>query len=248
MTDTDPNGNGGNPAWSEMLGVIPEDLHEQVTPLLQKWDQGVQQRFSDVHSKYDPYKELVDSEIDPQQLKMGLGLLQAIEQDPKQVYEALAQQFNLGGAPADEQGNTDNVSSEYGDLPPAVVARLKSLEQGYETVASKLNQEDELKRQAVEDARLEQTMAALRTKHGEFHEGFVLSQMLQGQAPDDAVAQWNNVREQIMVEARRPQAPKILGSGSVIPGEQAVNVKKLDSAGTKSLVASMLEAAKKSAE
>lgn len=234
------NDNNGHPAWDNVLNIIPEEFHDQVKTHFQQWDKGVEDRFSEVHSKYDPYKDFVENEVDASQLKMGLGILQAIEQDPKQVYEALAQQFNLSGAP-DEQGNTDNVPAEYADLPPAVVKRLQDLERGYETVAGQLNKDLEAKQQAAEDQKLEQTLAGLKAKHGDFHEGFVLAQMLQGAKPDEAVQQWNTLREEITIQARRPQAPKILGGGGVgIPGEQRLDVKKLDPKGTKDLVAQML--------
>src|SRR5678815_523547 len=76
---------GGNPAWQDILNVLPDSLHSTVKPALEKWDQGVQQRFQTVHSQYEPFKPFLDSGVDPQNINYALAILDKIENDPRSI-------------------------------------------------------------------------------------------------------------------------------------------------------------------
>lgn len=232
---------GGNPAWESLLGEIPEDLHEKITPHLQEWDRGVQQRFA----SYEPYKEFLDGGVDAENLRMGLGLLQAIEQDPKSVYEALGQQFQLQKKEPEQPAG---IPPELEGLPPAAIKRIQEMEekynnlfQGHEAIAQKLVNDDRAAEEAREDQILDRKMSELREKYGEYDEGYVLAKMHAGMKPEDAVESWNQLVDGIVAN-RRPPAPKILGNGSVaMPGDKKIDVTKLGPKDTKNLVAQMLE-------
>lgn len=239
--DNGQDNSGGNPAWNDVLSIIPEDLHSQVTPHFQQWDQGVQQRFQQVHSQYDQYKDFVDNEVNPEHLRMGLGLLQAIEQNPRDVYEALAQQFNLGQQEQGEAGK--DVPEGYENLPPEVIDRIRQLESGYETVAQQMMNQRQQEAERSEDVILERTMADLKNRYGNFDEQYVLAHMLNGTKPDEAVAAYQSLVEQVIAENNRPKPPRILGSGSLVPGEQRVDVTKMNPGQTRDLVTEMLKAA-----
>src|SRR6187399_3584926 len=99
-------GTGNNPAWNKFLEVVPQDLHEKVTPLLQKWDSGVQDRFNKVHSEYEPWKGLKESGVDPELAQFGVNLVSALQNDPQMVFKALQEHygFNTPTPPADNSG------------------------------------------------------------------------------------------------------------------------------------------------
>src|SRR6266496_4647872 len=78
-----------NPAWNDLLEVVPSQLHSLVTPYLQKWDKNYQEGINKVHSQYEPYKSYIDNEIQPGQIDYALQLMQAIESRPAEVIKAL---------------------------------------------------------------------------------------------------------------------------------------------------------------
>lgn len=235
---------GLNPAWNDLLGVVPSELHSQVTPHLRNWDQNYQNSLQKVQSDYAPFDEFKQAGVTPDQIKMGMGLMQALEQDPKQVYDLLAQQFSFG---ADNSGQGDSetptVDEAYESLPDAVKEKLSkfdSVQQQLDTLTQWAVSQQSQSAEQQEDAALENLMSNLKNQHGNFDEHYVLSKMQAGMDPQDAIKDYNSFVEQVRTEAQRPRAPKILGSGSVVPGEHSLDPKKMDPGQTKNLVTQML--------
>lgn len=233
--------NGGiNPAWNDLLSSIPEDAHSKVIPHLRSWDSGVQQKLQQVHSDYADYKYLRENQISGEDTRIALGILRAIQEDPKSVYDSLAQSYGFGIPP--EQGKPE-IPEALKNVPPEVMEQISQLQGGYETMAQILLQKQQEEQAAQADMQLEQEMSALKQKHGNFDEGYVLAYMQQGLSGDQAVAAYNQMVDNLLAERNRPQAPKLLGSGSTgIPGDGRVDVRKLDASKTKNLVIEMLKA------
>jgi hypothetical protein len=84
---------GSNPAYAEYLSKIPEGFRGVVEPIFKEWDQGVNKRFEQVHSRYDPYKPFIESQVDPRLMRSALDFYELVNTDPKRVYEALAEHF-----------------------------------------------------------------------------------------------------------------------------------------------------------
>lgn len=237
------NSGGLNPAWNDMLGIVPEELHSQITPHLRNWDQNFNNKLQSVQSEYEPFKEFKEAGINPDQLKMGMGLMQAMEQNPKQVYDLLAQQFNFGADTSGQGASEEPVDDAFAELPDAVKQKLTmvdTLQQQLDTITQWAVSQQNSTVEQQEDAALENLMSGLKTKHGVFDEHYVLSKMQAGMDPEDAIKDYNSFVEQVRTEAQRPKAPKILGSGSIVPGEQALDPKKMNPHQTKDLVSQML--------
>lgn len=129
----------GHPAWQEVLNVIPESLHESVRPTLQKWDQGVEQRLSQVHSQYAPYKEFIDNQVETAQLQAGLQLYTALNQDPRGFYAYLQEFLGENVAPQQPnsgQGQNNNTvdlgefgeNNSNGEIDPRLAQQLSQLQ------------------------------------------------------------------------------------------------------------------------
>src|SRR5690606_3718754 len=56
---------GINPAWQPFLKDVPESLHRLVTPAFAAWDKSVQNRFSEVNKKYEPWKAFAEQNLEP---------------------------------------------------------------------------------------------------------------------------------------------------------------------------------------
>lgn len=227
---------GVNPSWQEYLNEIPQELHDKVTPAFEKWDRGVQERFTKVQQQYEPWKPIIDAGIDPDTASFSVRLLNAINEDPRMVYEALGNYYKLSGSP----------SSQGQEEPPAVeedpyANRFSELERQNQIMAAHLvrNRENELAAQA--EAQLDKELTDMRQKYkaqGDFDERYVLALMQSGMSTEDAVKDYFIHRDQLLQQYGTK--PLIMGTGGGVPQFNNTDVRKLSNGDTKNLVAQML--------
>jgi len=239
----------GNPAWGEFLEALPTSLHSQVTPILEKWDKGVQQRFQSIHDEYAAYKPFKEQNVDPDTIQYALGLVNALEQDPKRVWESMGEYYNLTPAQmqqvaeAQQQQSPSNDESPWDadtDTAEYVDPRISQLEQGVKQLAEVIMTQKQAEAQAAEDAKLTNELTSLKEKYGEYDENFVLGQMLNGVAAEDAVKNYTTMVERIRTEANRPPAPKVMGGGSSALPSESVNPAKMSEKQRRELATQML--------
>jgi hypothetical protein len=243
--NNDEGGQGVNPAWNSLLEQIPEDLHSKITPQLKEWDSGVQQKIQSVHSDYADYKFLRESKVDPEDVRVALGVLRAIQEDPRSVYDSLASSYGYAETQNNNQPNSGQgkPESDLSGLPPEVAEKLQRLEGGYDTMAQILLERQKQDEAHAADAELEKEFKQLKDKHGEFDENFVIAQMMQGLSGDDAVKAYQSLVDRVLTDRAKAPAPRLLGSGTAsIPGEGKVDVRKMDSGQTKQFVTAYLAA------
>lgn len=243
----DENTPGPNPAWNDVLSVIPEQFHSVVTPHFQQWDQSAQQRIETVNqqlSQYDPYKPFVENGISADVLGQGVQFLEQLNQNPKAVYEALAEAYGFGAQPQGQnpQGEIDDDDDDdpYGQ-------RFEQLNQGLELVAQTVLGQHQERVQREAEQQLDADLKAAVEKHGAFDEGYVLSLMAanEGVDLDTAIQSYQQMAQNILQQNPRPFAPTVMGNsagGTGLPS-QAIDPRKLDGKATRDLVAQMLEAA-----
>lgn len=245
-----------NPAWNDVLNVIPEDVRESVIPKFREWDSNFQTQVQKVHSDYEPYKFLKEDGIAGDDVRMALGIMNAIQDNPEQVYKSLGENFGFNSVDAGAtngsisgQGVSGQGNTEAGDfnLPPEVQKQLERLQTGHDTMAQIILAEQRKQEDAQRDAALKDEMDQLEQKHGKFDKGFVLSHMAQGASSQQAIEAYQNLVEQIRSDDNRPKAPRLLSSGGAgIPGQGKVDVTKLSDAATKDLVSNYLRDARAS--
>jgi len=80
---------GGNPSLAELYEVLPKSLHGLVEPVIEKWQQGIDQEFESIA----PYRKFVDAGIDPDIIGASLELAQQISTNPKAIYDELAERY-----------------------------------------------------------------------------------------------------------------------------------------------------------
>lgn len=238
------NSPGPNPAWNDVLSVIPSDLHEQVTPYFQKWDQSAQQRIESLNSQFEAYKPFVENQISPEDLEQGLQLMYQLNTNPQGVYQALAEAYGYGNVQPEGQGNETGAEGE-GDGQIFQDPRFDQLQQGLDLVAQTILQQNEAKMAQEAEAQIDSEIASLKQKHPGISEEFALSLMVNGFDVDQVGQHWQAVSQNILQQNPRPFAPNVMGSnggGTGLPS-QAVDVTKLDDKGRRNLVAQMLMAA-----
>lgn len=234
----------GNP-YDQYLQELPESLRPVVEPVFKEWDKGVTQRFQELHQQYDPWKPVLDTGVSPEITQQSLQLLQALEDKPEEVLKALA---NAYGVELQAPGSTAPVTPEPAevtpelnedDVDPALLARIKQHEEMLQTVGGYLLSEQQKQQQAAEDGKLQETMAGLKTKHGEFNERYVLALMSQGVDPEQAVAQFKTDVAQFNANQEAASAPTVVSAGGGVP-VSSVDPSTLGSKETKALIADML--------
>jgi hypothetical protein len=238
---------GINPAWSELLEVVPSQLHSQVTPHLQKWDQNYQTQIQKVHSEYEPWNPILQSGVTPQDVDFALGLMNAVSTNPQEVLAALQEWINgEEGSEYEEQGQYESnpQSPEYGqEFDISQHPKVQQMEQALQTVAQILLDQRSEEQQAAEDEALDQELTSLQEKfkdRGGFDEEYVLGIAMNDPnlSLEQAVEKYFQVQDRILQNQRRP-GPPILGSGGASPSS-GVDASQLGSKDTKALVAQML--------
>lgn len=246
-------GSGPNPAWSEVLNVLPEQFHGIVTPHFQKWDQAAQEKITSTNAKYADYEPFAEHGITQAEITEGLRLMQAINQDPKGVYDALANAYGYTSMAEMKQDDPKAASDAVQDATgqnagQAAQAlndpRVSKLEEGVNIMAQMLLEERQEAVNAQADSELDQELNGLKEKHGQFDEYYVLARMQQGLSGEKAVEAFNEMKNGLLQSNPRPFAPGIVGTksgnGAGVPSN-AIDVTQLDGKETRNLVAEMLK-------
>lgn len=231
-----------NPAWSDLLGVVPSQLHSQVTPHLTKWDQNFQSKINEVHSQYEPWKKYQDGGVSPDDVDYALGLLNALSENPTEVIKAL--QEWVGAENPEQQGQFNQTQPQQitpgEDDPILSHPKFKEMEQAVNTMAQIILSQRESEQQAAADAELETDLESLREQYGEFDEELVLALASQGDNFDFAALENAVKTVQDKTKVVRQPGPPVLGAGAAIPAEVP---KPQNDAERRQLVANMLRQA-----
>jgi multidrug efflux pump subunit AcrA (membrane-fusion protein) len=235
----------GHPAWDEILSKIPEEFHPLVTPTLEKWDSGVQNKIQDLHSQFDPYREVI-GDVDLEVVDMALKLAEAVQADPEAVYRQLAEAY---GFDSGEQGVTEMENTAMSDLftdDSELAAQLAEQRQMLEALQQERQAEIEAAQQAQEDMELSQLLdeylGALHEEYGDFNDDFVVTLMGNGMDGEEAVQEFFSIVKEASSNSQGSNtepAPAVLGSGGNIPSN-AIDPSKLNPSQTSELVAQLL--------
>lgn len=258
-TGTGQQQNGINPAWNELLGIMPTQLHPQLIPYLQKWDQGVQSLVQKVHSQYEPYKQFVDAQVDPQNIQYALQIMEHLNNNPRQIWDAMGQHYGwIGeqGQPEPQAAQQQNFTENYDDLgigteeDPRIAQMAEQLElmrqaivADWEQKQQQAQQQQLIEQQQQEDQALEQELTSLREKYGDYDEQYVLGLMGAGMEAEKAVQQYQQLTQQILQNRPGNFAPTVLSGKGGIPST-AVDRRNMTGEQRRALVANMLAAAK----
>ena len=232
---------GLNPAWNDVLSVLPEQFHPVVTPHFSKWDSAAQQKIEAANNslkEFEAFKPFVEHGISTEELEQGIRLMYEINTNPQNVYDALQNAYNFGQAAGVNTAEAEEENEETPNI--AEDPRYSQLQEGLELVSKIVLNDAKAKQDAQADAELNREMEALTEKYGEYDMDYVLTKMMNGMSGEDAVQAYQKL------VTPKPFAPTILGNsagGSGLPSN-AIDPTKLSGKETRNLVAEMLAAAK----
>lgn len=201
---------GPNPAWNDALSVIPEQFHSQVTPIFQQWDSAAQQKIESVNKAlqdFEEYKPFVEHGISAQELEQGIRLMYELNNNPQNVYEALAKAYNFGGDGLSSETEGDGDDSEDSADDP----RYAELQNHLELVSQIVLNDAQAKQAAQADMELDKELEDLKSQYGDYDERYVLALMQNGMSGEEAVQSFIELKNSM---SPKSFAPNILGGGS----------------------------------
>lgn len=204
--ETNPTENNqGHPAWQEILDVVPEEFHGLLTPKLKAWDDGVSNKLQSVQSEVEPFKELLDAGLSPEQIKGAVDFGRMFNEDPATVIQKAIEHykidlnalgFNTGqgeggdGSPSDDE--LDDLAERYKDDPviQSIIESQRGLEERFET---KEQEEEASAAQQEAERALDEYLETLTEEYGEYDETYVLAMMQAGMDGEEAVKQFQQI-------------------------------------------------------
>jgi hypothetical protein len=228
-TGTETSGllDGGiNPAWQPFLNEIPRELHQKVMPHLQQWDKGVNDRFQQVHSEYEPWKRFQQAGLDPDNIEQAWGVYQTMNNNPAEFGRVYMNWLAEQGIELPGQGQTGQQLGQEEDIDPNQ-QRIDQLSQQQELIAQVLLQRQQEESIQQEDAQLAQEFDQLHQKFSQergldFDENWVLSRLMAdpSQDPEDVIGEYYDFVNNLLTQQQRPVAPRLLGSGGSMPTQR----------------------------
>lgn len=241
----------GNPAWKELLDIMPSQLHPQMQPILDKWEQGTQQRFqqhAEQMRQYEPYQALIDNNVPMDYIEQALSVAQLIDENPQGFMQQLQsifgdqqqEQYGEQGQDGqydygDQNGTFDQQQWDLSQDP-----RFQELQQHQDLLAQHIAQQMQQEQEAQEDGELDTMLDDLRQQYGDYDERYVITMAASGMHPEDAVKAYhdmvNNIRQQPRADAN---LPRIVNPSNGMPSEQ-VDVANLSDSDRRKLVQNIL--------
>lgn len=258
-----PAVNQGHPAWQEILDVIPDSFHSLITPTLEKWDKGVQEKIQGMHKKYDPYEKLIEAEIPFEAVEEGLAFLQALDENPSDLASYLIEQFKLDFVEKSmleelqkqQQQGIPNPNGADPDDDPLIDLtldpRFKALEETVNKLANTLTEKEKTDLEREQEAKFESYMDGLHTKHGEFDDIYVTALITSGMDGEKAVKQYfdtiNQAAAKIAANSgneNNQEPPVVMGGNGVSgsgTGQTPIELGKIGNSDINKMVAEMIQ-------
>ena len=230
---TDTQENDGNPKWKPILDAIPDELHHLIKPQLAEWDKGINQKFQEIHQKYDPYKQYMENNVAPDMIEQGLYLIQELNNNPADIVKQAIDAFGLDfvekaamEAQAQQQTNNNDEfwQDEDGNIDITKHPQFKAL-------AEKVNQFSEFQTKNTEKEQQEKAaedfgnyLTQLEKDNGEFDKMYVTALISQGIDGVQAVKQYHDTVNQAAAklaggqQQNQQQAPPVVMGGDGTTG------------------------------
>lgn len=202
-------GNGGHPAWQEILKDIPEEYHAFIKPKLAEWDAGVQKKIEDTRAEFSDLQEfkfLVDNGINPEYVQQSIFLADQLQADPKKLVEQVNDAWKLGFIPETDVPKTppagdgteddllgldeDNMDITKHPKWSEMEQKLNALQSQYETATQQEQEAADIK---AFDEYLTGLENANKEKNLPFDRTFVTALVAQGVDGEEAVKQFHTL-------------------------------------------------------
>lgn len=192
-----------NPAHEEALKLVPQEFHHLLVPVFKKWDQNVQDRFSEINEEYKAFKPFIENNVDPRYILQAVQLADALQDDPKTVIDNMNSTWGLGYVSKEEaeQLVAAGSSTETNDDPfnnnddilnhPTVKKMQETLDSLQNSYQSDKQLEEEEEALAEFEDYLDGLEETYKEKKLPFNRMVVTALISQGLDGEEAVAQYH---------------------------------------------------------
>lgn len=221
---------------SPFLAKIPEVDRNVVAKYINEWNRGVTQRFQSIHDQYRPFKG-----ADPDEYQNAIALTRLVNEQPEQVFQQLAEHLGYDLEDDDDvqyQGS-DNPWAEYG-VPDELAQEFQQMREINEALAAKVMSMDTATQDEADQQALDDLLDDLHEQYGEYNEDFVMTQILRGMNPEQAVQAWNQeIQNSINSRGSSKPPPTILGGSGTVP-QSGVDPRKMSGKDVRQYIADQL--------
>lgn len=213
-----------HPAYEKLLAELPEAWHEKVVPHLQEQDKYFQQQLE----KFTPFKEFIDSGMEPSMIRDSIKLADVAVNDPVALYRNLAEHLRNQGlleeaAEAEQTADDIEESSEY-ELDPAIrkefEARDALIRQQQEYLESIQFEAEVQKEQEVLESQLQEMTAKYDISPTQVDRILKLMEVQIERGEDATVytaarelAEITGIRYKLRNDLPKEEAPFVVGNG-----------------------------------
>lgn len=192
QSDNGQQNSGIHPAWNQLLEQLPDELHGVVTPHLREIDQNANSKIQELHSQYDPYKFLVENEVDPEQVEAAIQFVQMFNDDPEDIIRKAIDHYglNLGQGEPDDDDYDEDDDEDYDDEDDD--PRYRKLAERQRTLEENLTAQQQAQLDSEAEEALDEYLDELEEEYGPYDEEYVLALMANGMQGDKAVKQFLN--------------------------------------------------------
>lgn len=188
------------------LQTIDDEQERQIAERhVRRWDAG----YAKQEQKWNEFREQYQDLGPVEELRIGKQLKMLIETDPMRLAEYLHSKGIIYQAeePEPEEQVTDPSQ-----------AKLQQLEQGFNALAAKIQQEEMQKQEQAQIAEFRNDLADAKERLGDYDEQFVI-RLIAGGVPtiDEAVQMYRQIAQDSVNKNARQQAPTLLGSSGTPP-------------------------------
>lgn len=225
-----------NPAWNDILNVIPSSLHPAITPKLKEWDQN----FQKVQQDFSPWRDLAKRNLTPDGVNYALQIydLLSSEEGTRYVYDQMVQEYGerwgLNGQGQKQEASQQPQQTQELALDDSDIAnhpKFKELSSNLEAMAQYLLQQEnsskEQQANAQADLELDREITAIKKQYGFDVNGekLMLGLASQGYSLQEAADLVSNFAK----TSGRPNHPNIMPTSGGIPSGQTPDVASLSS-------------------
>lgn len=247
---TEQQPSGGHPAWADLQKDLDPISWSRVEPFLKNQDAEVQKRFESKAQETAWLKELNEAGYDPDRIKASVDVARQLNENPKEVYDLLAQYLRENGL-LEEAAEVEAAGEQQEQEAPTGESDLEArLREQQEQFQAYVNQQESEKLLQRETQKVDMEVSALKAAHPEFTKDDlkeIISRSISQHAATGKVPALEEVATQYTEFLNRirstptpgDSAPNLLPTGGAAPGPagQQTSVGKMTSQQIQDLIA-----------
>lgn len=168
---------------SGVLSGIPEADRGVVAKYLKDWDGNVTKKFQEIHTQYEPYKNLGE----PETLQEAMYYHSMLQNDPSSFVQMLQEAIEEANMNDPEfQPELEN-GPVGGEIAPEIDARFGKMEQMLGNMLNQFQQFTGGYQEQQQLAQFDNMLKDMHSKHGDFDDDVVSLYIERGMQPEDAI-------------------------------------------------------------